>query len=92
MRLTEKEEDRSKFKVPTLRNIAVTGPYMHDGSLKTLEEVIEHYNSGGKNNSLKNPVLKPLHLNTEEKQALIAFLKSLTDPTFLSNEKFKIKS
>lgn len=92
MRLTEKEEDRSKFKVPTLRNIAVTAPYMHDGSLKTLEEVIEHYNSGGKNNSLKNPVLKPLHLNTEEKQALIAFLKSLTDLTFLSNEKFKFKS
>lgn len=91
MRLTEKEEDRARFKVPTLRNVAVTAPYMHDGSLKTLNAVIEHYNTGGKNSAMKSPLLQPLGLTSEEKQALIAFLNALTDSSFISNEKFKNK-
>lgn len=83
------ESDLSKFKVPTLRNIELSSPYMHDGSLKTLAEVIEHYNSGGKSHVNKNPILKPLNLSDQEKADLEAFLKSLTDWTFINNPLFK---
>jgi cytochrome c peroxidase len=78
-RITFKEEDRGKFKVPSLRNIQLTPPYMHDGSLATLEEVIEHYNSGGKNNINKSFFIKPLGLSEGEKKDIINFLKSLTE-------------
>lgn len=88
-RLTEDEKDRALFKVPSLRNIAVTAPYMHDGSLKTLSEVIEHYNSGGKNHIHKSQLIKPLQLTMQEKQDIEAFLKSLTDYEFLENKHFK---
>ena len=84
MRLFGKEKDRAIFKVPTLRNIAVTYPYMHDGSIKTLEEVIEHYSSGGKNHQNKSHFIQPFVLNKQEKTDLIAFLQALTDSTFLS--------
>lgn len=84
MRLFGKEKDRAIFKVPTLRNIAVTYPYMHDGSIETLEEVIEHYSSGGKNHQNKSTFVKPFRINEYEKADLIAFLKALTDSTFLS--------
>jgi cytochrome c peroxidase len=87
-RLTEKEEDLEKFKVPTLRNIELTAPYMHDGSMKTLEDVVKHYNSGGKNNKQKNNLVKPLNLTTIEQQNLIAFLKTLTDKKFCTNKYF----
>lgn len=87
-RLTEDEKDHALFKVPSLRNISVTAPYMHDGSFKTLTEVIEHYNNGGKNHKHKSPLIKPLQLNTQEKQDLEAFLKSLTDDEFLKNKHF----
>lgn len=79
MRLTLLEEDRAMFKVPSLRNVTVTGPYMHDGSLITLEEVIEHYNSGGKQHKSKSDEIKALNLTIKEKQQLVDFLKSLTD-------------
>ena len=85
MRLTEDEEDRAIFRVPTLRNIEVTGPYMHDGSLLTLEAVIEHYAKGGFNHSAKGKEIVPFALTTEEKEDLINFLKSLTDREFLEN-------
>lgn len=85
MRITHKEIDRDKFKVPTLRNIELTGPYMHDGSLKTLEEVIEHYSKGGKNHSNKDRLIKPFNLSETEKENLISFLKSLTDSSFIEN-------
>ena len=88
-RLTEEENDHALFKIPTLRNIAVTAPYMHDGSLKTLSEVIEHYNSGGKNHKHKSLLVKPLQMTVQEKQDLEAFLKSLTDREFLENKKFE---
>ncbi|MBP8086619.1 MAG: cytochrome-c peroxidase [Saprospiraceae bacterium] len=89
MRLTLKEEDRALFKVPGLRNIEMTGPYMHDGSIQTLQQVIDHYQSGGMDHPHKNPILKPLDLTTPEQKDLIEFLKALTDDTFLTNPIFK---
>ncbi len=88
-RLTGDEADRALFKVPTLRNVGVTAPYMHDGSLPTLEAVVEHYNTGGKNHPHKSQLIKPLGLSTKEKADLIAFLKALTDHDFLNNPKFR---
>ena len=84
MRLFGKEKDRAIFKVPTLRNIAVTYPYMHDGSIEKLEEVIEHYSSGGKNHQNKSTLVKPFVISEYEKADLITILKALTDSTFLS--------
>lgn len=89
MRFTKDSSDLSLFKVPSLRNIEVTGPYMHDGSINTLEQVVEHYNSGGHTNSNKSKLIKPLQLTKEEKQSLVAFLKTLTDEEFISNQKFR---
>ena len=65
------------FFTPSLRNVGQTGPYMHDGSIKTLEEVIEFYNRGGNNNPYLDSVVKPLNLNTDEVKDLVAFLRSL---------------
>ncbi len=86
-RKTYKEEDSKKFKTPTLRNIEITGPYMHNGSIGSLEEVIELYNRGGGEGKNKSKKLLPLFLSDEEKQDLIAFLKTLTDWNFVQNEK-----
>jgi cytochrome c peroxidase len=88
-RLTQNETDKALFKVPTLRNIELTSPYMHDGSFQTLEEVIEHYNSGGKNHPHKNALIQPLNLSNKEKKELVAFLKSLTDESFIKNPLFQ---
>ncbi|HEY9116088.1 MAG TPA: c-type cytochrome, partial [Bacteroidales bacterium] len=88
-KLTNIETDRALFKVPSLRNVGVTGPYMHDGSMKTLKEVVAHYNSGGKNHPHKNEMIKPLNLTEAEQAALIAFLRSLTDYDFVNNKKFR---
>lgn len=85
-RLTDKEEDKGKFKVPTLRNIALTAPYMHDGSLKTLKDVIEHYNKGGEDNPNKSKKIRPLNLTVQEKTDLENFLGTLTDYQFLNKE------
>lgn len=92
--------DMGKFKAPTLRNVAVTAPYMHDGSVATLEEAIEHYNAGGRtvrsgpnagvgaDSPLKSEFLKPMGLTPQEKRDLVAFLRSLTDSTFLRDPRF----
>ena len=77
--ITNKNSDRGKFRTPTLRNIELTPPYMHDGEIKTLEEVIEHYNRGGQPFINKNRLIKSLNLNENEKKQIIDFLKSLTD-------------
>lgn len=87
-RLTSNEADRALLKVPSLRNIELTAPYMHDGSMQTLEEVVSHYQSGGKNHPHKSELLKPMDLTVKEQQELIAFLKSLTDETFVNNPIF----
>ena len=88
-RLTNLVADFALFKVPTLRNVGVTAPYMHDGSLTTLEAVVEHYNTGGKNNPQKSKLIQPLNLTDDDKEQLVAFLKSLTDYAFITNPKFK---
>lgn len=83
--LTGGRLDHGKFKTPTLRNIEYTAPYMHDGRLQTLEEVVEHYDSGFHRIRLTDPLLliRPsLDLSPADKQALIAFLQSLSDPQF----------
>ncbi|MBK8965210.1 MAG: cytochrome-c peroxidase [Lewinellaceae bacterium] len=88
-RLTELEGDRARFKVATLRNVAFTAPYMHDGSLQTLEAVVEHYNSGGQPHPNKSSLVRPLGLSAGEKADLVAFLRSLTDEAFVNNPKFR---
>jgi len=70
--------DKGKFKTPTLRDIELTGPYMHDGSLNNLEEVLKFYDGGGHPNTRLDPDIRPLHLTAEERNALRAFLKALT--------------
>ncbi len=94
-KVTNLDKDKARFKVPSLRNIEHTAPYMHDGRFATLEEVIDHYNSGVKNSKTVDQLmqynLQPggLKLTIEEKVDLIAFLKSLSDPNFLTNASFK---
>ena len=70
--------DVGKFKTPTLRNIALTAPYMHDGSVKTLTEVVEYYDQGGHANPFLDAAIFPLHLTDQEKKDLVAFMASLT--------------
>ena len=80
--------DNGKFKAPTLRNIMLTPPYMHDGRFATIEEVIDHYNSGGKDAPNKDSLIKPLGLNAFQKSALKAFISTLTDTSFVNNSSF----
>ncbi|GAB4464179.1 MAG: cytochrome c peroxidase [Burkholderiaceae bacterium] len=70
--------DRWAYKTPSLRNVALTAPYMHDGSLATLEEVVAFYDAGGVDNPGRSPLLAPLGLTADERAALVAFLRSLT--------------
>lgn len=78
--------DIGKFKTPSLRNVALTGPYMHDGSISTLEEVIEYYDKGGDKNRFKDPAIFPLKLTEQEKKDLVAFLRSLTSSKYLKSQ------
>jgi cytochrome c peroxidase len=75
---TKRDQDRGAFKTPTLRQVAGRAPYMHDGSIATLEEVVEHYDRGGNRNPNLDSELQPLGLSHDEKQALVAFLRSLS--------------
>ncbi len=75
--VTKSDADRGKYKVPTLRGVKLTPPYMHDGSLKTLNEVVEFYSRGGGANANLDPVVRPLELSKDEIDALVAFLKAL---------------
>lgn len=89
--VTGNASDRAKFKVPTLRNIELTPPYMHDGRFETLEEVVEHYNTGMVNSSTVDPaLLYPINsgglgLSAQDVQDLVAFLKTLTDQEMVNN-------
>ena len=76
--VTKKDSDRGAFKTPTLRNVALTAPYMHDGSQKTLEEVVEWYDRGGHPNPYLSKDIRKLGLTDQEKQDLVAFMKALT--------------
>lgn len=84
--ITENPSDEARFKVPTLRNIMLTYPYMHDGSMKTIDEVIDHYASGGKNHPSKSEGIRGFELTKEERAALVAFFHSLTGAGFLDTE------
>ena len=77
--VTLKEEDRGKFKTPTLRALTWTAPYMHDGSFASLEDVVEFYSRGGSANPNLDPSLVPLGLSKREMQSLVAFLKALSE-------------
>lgn len=81
--------DNGKFKVPSLRNIALTAPFMHTGQFATLEEVIEHYDSGGLDSPNKSSLLQPLHLTESQKSDLLAFILTLTDTTILTNPDYQ---
>jgi len=88
-RLTLDEADKARFKVPSLRNIELTAPYMHDGQWQTLEEIIQHYVNGGQQHPQKSEWIRPLDLTADEQQDLIAFLKALTDDSFINNPNFE---
>jgi cytochrome c peroxidase len=83
--ITGKPLDRGKFKTPTLRNVGVSAPYMHDGALPTLEAVVDHYDAGGRGHDNTDPLIKPLGLSDTDKADLVAFLEALTDEAFLTN-------
>lgn len=92
-KVTNRTTDHAKFKVTSLRNIALTAPYMHDGRFKTLEEVVEHYNSGIKKSATLDPALNAttntgLRLSAQDKSDLVAFLKTLTDNSLATDERF----
>jgi cytochrome c peroxidase len=75
-----------KFKTPTLRNVAVTAPYMHDGSILTLEQVIDHYATGGKPGH--DPIMRGFQMTPQNRIDLVEFLKSLTDENLLNAERY----
>lgn len=91
--VTEQFDEMGAFKTPTLRNIAVTAPYMHDGSLKTLKEVVVHYNNGGvtkkgdKVNDFLSGGIRPLELSDQQVNDLVAFLEALTSPEYVKQAK-----
>lgn len=91
-RITRKTEDIGKFRTPTLRNIAVTKPYMHDGRFATLEAVIEHYSSGIKRSATLDPKLPAggFHFSAQDKADLKEFLLILTDENFLKRKEFRL--
>ncbi|MBI1306488.1 MAG: c-type cytochrome [Bacteroidetes bacterium] len=91
--VTGADADNGKFKIPSLRNIALTPPYMHDGRFATLEEVIDHYDHGLKKSQTIDPALENtrdsgLRLTEQDKKDLIAFLRTLTDEVFISDPKY----
>jgi len=92
-KVTNNPSDKGRFRTPTLRNIALTAPYMHDGRFKTLEEVIDHYSEGVHPSPTIDPLMEfsndgGVHLSDEEKRKLIAFLHTFTDTTFINNPAF----
>lgn len=75
---TKAEKDKGAFKTPTIRNVALSAPYMHDGSLATLEEVVEHYNKGGAKNPWLSDKILPLKLTPLESNDLVEFMRACT--------------
>ncbi|MEM9030131.1 MAG: MbnH family di-heme enzyme [Pseudomonadota bacterium] len=92
---TGRQSDMGRFKTPSLRNVTLTAPYMHDGSIATLDRVIDHYAAGGrstaegKRSPLTSPLIQTFTLSARERRDLLAFLASLTDDEFINNESFK---
>jgi cytochrome c peroxidase len=81
--ISNNPRDEGRFRVPSLRNLAYTAPYMHDGSLATLDEVLDHYIAGGKPHPNKSPFIIKLNFTEQERADLMAFLESLNDPSFI---------
>lgn len=88
-RITLNRMDHGKFRVPSLRNIALTAPYMHDGSYQTLESVLSNYQKKGSGHWNQSPVIGNIELEEEDKKAILAFLNTLTDSSFVNNEEYK---
>ena len=98
--ITGRPQDMGRFKAPTLRNVALTGPYMHDGTIPTLEAAVDHYAAGGRNitegplagdgrvNPYKDPLLAAIRLSPAERADIVAFLKTLTDRTLIGDRRF----
>ncbi len=84
--VTKEESDRGKFRTPTLREVARTAPYMHNGAFATLEDVVAFYNKGGGSGPNKSSRLKPLGLSADERKALVEFMKSLSGAAVSTNE------
>jgi cytochrome c peroxidase len=87
--VTHRPADMGKFRVPTLRNVALTAPYMHDGSVASLEQVIDHYARGGHKNPRQDSRIRPLGLSQTERADLAAFLRSLTDREFVADPRLQ---
>jgi cytochrome c peroxidase len=83
-----REGQAERFRTPTLRNVELTAPYMHDGSIATLEEVVEHYAGGGRESATKDERLKKLPLTRQNKADVVEFLKALTDRELLTDQRF----
>lgn len=83
-RITGDPQDIGKFKVPTLRNISLTAPYMHDGSIDNLYDVIQHYSTGGHNHQNQDNRIQPFELNAEEVEDLMRFFEALTDTSYMN--------
>ena len=89
MSITRNSADSLKFKVPSLRNVSVTFPYMHDGRLYSLYDVIDHYSKGiQQSNTLDSSLRNGIPFTTQEKDDLVYFLHTLNDTTFEKNRKF----
>jgi cytochrome c peroxidase len=86
---TKNKYDNGLFRVPTLRNMGFTAPYMHNGSIATVEDMMQHYMSGGKYSPTKDPLIQQIKLNSIQKKQVIAFLKTLDDSTFINNAAYK---
>lgn len=82
-RINNDSTEMGKFKIPSLRNVEITGPYMHDGSMETLYDVLEHYCKGGNRHVNQNQLIQPFTLTKGEKKDLVNFLNSLTDMSFM---------
>lgn len=88
--ITESDSDIGKFRVPSLRNVGLTAPYMHNARFRTLEEVLDHYREGVKDSPSLDPLLRQgISITDEEKAQIIAFLKTLTDREFRTDERFR---
>ena len=95
MEQTAKPSDMGRFRTPSLRNVALTAPYMHDGSIRTLREVVDHYaaggraaENGGRPSPLRSPFVRRFELTSDDRADLVAFLEALTDESFVSDPRY----
>lgn len=80
--VTKRPSDRGAFKTPTLREVGRTAPYMHDGSVGTLEDVVDYYAAGGNANPRLDPMVRPISLSADDRRALVSFLRALNGQVY----------